>query len=274
MQERHKDHKAYFDELAQTTREFIIGYVGKSVALTPQTRVLEVGCGEGGILLPFAELGCQVTGVDLSERKIANARSYFDENHQVGTFYRSDFFALPLPEKEEEKYSLVIVHDVFEHIEQPYKQPFLERLKLFMRNDGIAFIGFPGWQMPFAGHQQVCSSYLSKIPFLHLLPLSLYQKILTKKETEGRVKDLLSIRRSKVTIESFERLVKATGFQVKDKKMWFINPHYKTKFHMVPVRVIWPFSKVPYFRNYYTTAAWYSLMKATEADQPSFKSSK
>jgi len=30
------------------------------IMLTPDTRVLEIGCGEGGNLLPFAEKGCNI----------------------------------------------------------------------------------------------------------------------------------------------------------------------------------------------------------------------
>lgn len=35
--------------------------------------VLEIGCGDGGNLLPFAELGCNTTGVDLSTGRIKDA---------------------------------------------------------------------------------------------------------------------------------------------------------------------------------------------------------
>lgn len=262
MQERHRDRKTYFTELAQTSREYFVDYVGKAIALTPQTRVFEIGCGEGGNLIPFAEMGCQVAGVDLTFSKVENANRFFEESHLTGSFLYGDFFKMPVPESEEEKYDLVIANDVFEHIEPPYKQQFLERMKLFMREGAVAFIGFPGWQMPFGGHQQICRSSLSKIPFLHLLPLKTFTKVISKRESEGMVKELLSIRRSKVTIESFAKLVDAAGLQVKDRTMWLINPHYKAKFHLIPIREIWPFTRIPYFRNYYTTAAWYLLSKS------------
>ena len=32
--------------------------------------ILEIGCGDGGNLLPFTELGCNTTGVDLSAGRI------------------------------------------------------------------------------------------------------------------------------------------------------------------------------------------------------------
>lgn len=260
MQERHFDRRVYFTELANTSREYFVGYVRKTKPLTPQSKVLEIGCGEGGNLMPFAEIGCEVTGIDINGTKINNARQFFEEHHQSGTFVVSDFMKVQPPSNEMEKYDLVIVNDVFEHIEQPYKLPFLKHMMLFMRTDAVAFLGFPGWQMPFGGHQQMCKGNLSKIPFLHLLPEKQYVRLLAKKgESEGTINELLSIRRSKVTIESFENLIDTLGLKVKDRTMWFINPHYKQKFHLYPVREIWPFTALPYVRNYYTTTVWYLL---------------
>lgn len=62
MQQRHHNRRQYFCELANTAREFYLDYLCPYVSLTPEMRVLEIGCGEGGNLLPFAEAGCTVTG--------------------------------------------------------------------------------------------------------------------------------------------------------------------------------------------------------------------
>ena len=84
MQERHQNRKQYFTELANTSRNFYLDYLRSEISLTAQTRVLEIGCGEGGNLLPFAEIGCQVTGIDLSETRIEQAREFFAEADALG----------------------------------------------------------------------------------------------------------------------------------------------------------------------------------------------
>ena len=63
MQKRHTNRERYFEEQAQTTRNYYIPYIKEYTGNLPN-KVLEVGCGEGGNLLPFAELGCDVIGID------------------------------------------------------------------------------------------------------------------------------------------------------------------------------------------------------------------
>ena len=65
MQKRHQDRQCYFNELANTSRSFYIDYVKQFISLSSSTHILEIGCGEGGNLLPFAELDCKVTGIAL-----------------------------------------------------------------------------------------------------------------------------------------------------------------------------------------------------------------
>ena len=60
MQQRHLNRKQYFCELANTAQTFYMEYLNTYIKLTPDTRVLEIGCGEGGNLLPFAEKGCHI----------------------------------------------------------------------------------------------------------------------------------------------------------------------------------------------------------------------
>ncbi len=70
MQKRHTDRKMYFRDLEITSKEFYISYLSDFTELTPKSRILEVGCGEGGNLVPFAQLGCRVTGIDIAECRI------------------------------------------------------------------------------------------------------------------------------------------------------------------------------------------------------------
>lgn len=77
MQQRHIDRFSYFNELAMTSRDYYINYLEKFITIERGMNILEIGCGEGGNLLPFAEKGCNVTGIDRSAERISQAKDYF-----------------------------------------------------------------------------------------------------------------------------------------------------------------------------------------------------
>ena len=264
MQKRHQDRQQYFNELANTARKYYIDYLQTYLTLTPHTRVLEIGCGEGGNLLPFAEAGCQVKGIDLSETRIQQACSFFEAAGQQATFACENFITADKPATEEERYDLLLIHDVIERIEQPYKHDFLSHLHPFLKRGGIVFVGFPAWQMPFGGHQQIVQGFVSKLPFVHLLPMNLYTRLLRASgQRERDISELQSIKRSAMTIEHFEELCSETGFTPIKRTLWFINPHYEQKFNLRPRRLNKVIGRIPCLRNYCTTSAFY-LLKAKQ----------
>jgi len=260
MQQRHQNRKQYFRELAGTAREFYLDYIQSSLPLAHETRVLEIGCGEGGNLLPFAEAGCSVTGIDISQRRISEAQTFFAECSQKGKFVCQDFTLVQEPKTEDERFDIILVHDVVEHIQPSRKRAFLSHVKSFLKEKGLVFVGFPAWHNPFGGHQQISVGFASKLPFIHLLPRPLYHALLKiSGATPDSIGELMGIRDARVSVELFERLAEETGFVICRRTLWLVNPHYKQKFHLRPRR-LWPFfACIPYLRNFYTTSAWYLL---------------
>lgn len=262
MKSRYVDRERYFNELAQTSEDFYVDYVGRYASCGEGCRVLEVGCGEGGNLLPFARRGCYVAGIDLSRKKIENARLFFGQRGVKGDFECADFLR-SAPLREGGAYDVVLVHDVIEHIEPGMKDEFMARVRFYMKDDGIAFFGFPAWQMPFGGHQQICSSVLCRIPFVHLLPSWLYGPYLRAfGEPSARVDELLSIKRSRMSPEKFERLCRRQGLEVAERTLWLISPHYRAKFGLKPRRLSKPLSCMRWLRNFMTTSCFYIVRPA------------
>jgi SAM-dependent methyltransferase len=69
-----RDYAARFDELAATGAD-VHGEASFCAALLPAgARVLDAGCGTGRVAIRLAELGYEVTGVDLDESMLAVAR--------------------------------------------------------------------------------------------------------------------------------------------------------------------------------------------------------
>ena len=255
MQERHKNRTLYFRELAQTSQKYFIPYIGQFKPLGQDCRILEIGCGDGGNLLPFAQMGCYTLGVDIEEGRIADARKFFADCGAKGDFIASDVFLL---KELQGSFDVIICHDVIEHIGD--KRRFLSLLPQFLKRDGIVFMSFPAWQMPFGGHQQICRSrVLSHLPFVHLLPKSFYRLLLKVfRESDACIKELMSIKETRTPIELFERILKAVGlFTTKDRILWFVNPHYETKFRLHPRRLPRCLGAIPYVRNFFTTSCFY-----------------
>lgn len=260
MQSRHTDRERYFQELVETSRKYYIGYVKKHKPIDETIRILEIGCGEGGNLLPFAELKASVLGVDMSGERIKQAEAFFQNSGTEGTFRCVDFLMMPLPSSTE-LFDIILVHDVIEHIEPHLKKDFISRIKLFLKEEGIIFFRFPAWHMPFGGHQQICrSSICSKVPFTHLLPTVLYKKYLSVfNESNSCIEELLSIKRSRMTIEKFETLCRRLGYKVLDRTLWFINPHYEVKFNLPSIKLNRVFTYLYYLRNYLSTSCFYII---------------
>lgn len=258
MQKRHTDRLQYFRELAQTSERYFMPYIKNFLDIDKPISVLEVGCGDGGNLLPFAKRGDEVVGVDISVNRINGAVSFFEHENIKARFICTDMLKLG---EYKGYFDLIICHDVIEHIDN--KSEMLSKIEFFLKPSGFLFIGFPAWQMPFGGHQQIChNKLLSIMPFYHLLPGSIYKFILSLGgESKECINELLSIKNTKITIEVFEKLIAKTSFKIVDRCLFLINPHYEVKFGLKPRCLASVFSQMPYVRNFLSTSCFYILKK-------------
>lgn len=258
MQERHFDRLSYFNEQALTTKKYVIPYIQDICNVNTNTTVLEIGCGEGGNLKPFVELGCKrVVGVDMNKGKIDNAKVFFNE---ISNANNLELIVKDIYNAEDiGKFDLIIMRDVLEHIYDQEK--FMTHVKRYLKPNGKFFLGFPPWQNPFGGHQQMAhNKWVSKMPFIHLLPYNLYRFVLKKAgEPQGRIDDLIEIKDTRISIEKFERIIKKAGYHKEKRTFYFINPNYEIKFNLKPRVQTKLISSIPFFRNFFITTNYYVL---------------
>ncbi|MBQ7192549.1 MAG: class I SAM-dependent methyltransferase [Paludibacteraceae bacterium] len=258
MQERHRNRLLYFNEQALTTERYVIPFIEEVFPLRDGLRVLEIGCGEGGNLKPFIDRGFTCMGIDINSKQIENACTFFSEHPHKDrlTLLAQDIYDWT----DHPQFDLIMLRDVIEHIHN--QERFMSFLTTFLAPRGMVFFGFPAWYMPFGGHQQICQSVLSKTPFIHLLPTTLYRGLLRLfKENDSTIDELLEIKQTGITLERFERIVKANNYQIMKREYWFIQPNYEVKFHLTK-RAVWPVLRsIPYLRDFYTTAGYYCLTK-------------
>ena len=271
MQERHKDRTIYFAEQEYTTKKYVIPFINDFLPINSDTTVLEIGCGEGGNLKPFLDLGCRCVGLDLSQKKIELGKQVF-ENHPNNSnleLFVENIYEVVVEQEEkrrEEKrrelspFDLIILRDVIEHI--PNQAKFMEYVKQFLKPDGKIFFAFPPWHNPFGGHQQIAYSKISLVPFIHLLPKGLYRAILHFFEGDNFlaetnstiVEELMDIKETGISIEKFRKILQQSNYIIDKEVLYFINPNYEIKFKLKPRQLFRILGLIPYLRNFYTTA--------------------
>lgn len=260
MQKRHTDYERYFRESEETCQKHYLPYLWEHIPFVIQgSNVLEVGCGLGGNLVPFGRMDCSVSGVDIDPLSIEWANKLFPKYGLNGTFTCCDIHDY----KDTNSYQLIMLHDAIEHI--PDKKRLMLRLRELLDKDGVLYIAFPAWCMPFGGHQQVArTKFVSRCPFIHLLPRSIFVWLLRRLgEPESAIKDFLGIKHTRMTIQAFQRLCNETGFEVVNRRLYFINPHYEKKFGLKPRKLWGLIACLPYIRDFFSTSCHY-LIKMKE----------
>ncbi len=220
-------------------------------------RVLEIGCGEGGNLKPFLDRGCVCTGVDLNGPQIERAKEFFagHPHEDQLTLLHADIYDVS---PDENQYDIIMLRDVIEHIHN--QERLMHILPRFLKPHGVMFFAFPPWMMPFGGHQQICRSRLSKVPYIHLLPRRWYGRLLHRfGESDKCIEELQEIKETGITIERWERILHTEQLPILRRELYFINPNYEVKFGLRPRRSLPVFRRIPYLRDYYVTAAYYLI---------------
>ncbi len=259
---QHKDDRVRFDQQVENSRSYVLPFIEQTHKIGQGTRVFEMGCGEGGVLLPFAERGCYCLGVDLNEIRTDLAKEFLSAEIAEGKMqflyknvYDKDFY-----EQYKGSFDIIILKDVVEHL--PEQEKFIPYLAEFLKPGGQIFFGFPPWYMPWGGHQQLCESKLGMMPWYHILPKSIYKGMLKLfGENDGIIRELMEVYDTRISIERFERIIRNSGLQVKKKQHYLFNPIYKYKFG-VNARKQWaPITHIPFFRNFVTTCVYYTVGK-------------
>lgn len=258
----HNDKKRYFEMQAQNARTYIVPFVEKYLPIKAGMRVLEIGCAEAGVLKAFTEKGCITVGVELDESRLELAREFMKEEleKQQISFVSKDIYKVDIEKELKGKFDIIILKDVIEHIH--HQEKLIDWMKSFLNPEGVIFFGFPPWQMPFGGHQQVMTNkFLSKLPYFHLLPMPVYKWVL--KIFKQDVAAFAEIKETGISIERFEKIVQDTGYKVANKKHYFINPIYTYKFGWKPKHQLGIVSAVPWARNFFTTCVYYLIIDSS-----------
>ncbi len=259
----HKDKQTYIKYQYENAKRYVIPFIENKIDLKKGLRVLEIGCAEGGVLKAFIEKGCHGTGVELMPARYEMAIKTLEPEVASGNcqLLYKNIYDVVIGEDIHDKFDLIILKDVIEHIHDQDK--VLHKLREFLKENGSIFFGFPPWQMPFGGHQQIAKSkFLSKLPYYHLLPMFMYKAVLKMfGESKRTIDDLAEIKETGISIEKFERIIKRNNYRILKRTYYLINPIYIYKFGLKAKKQNGIIKKIPYLRNFLTTCMYYLVQK-------------
>jgi SAM-dependent methyltransferase len=107
-------------------------------------KVLEGGCGIGGITLPLASLGCRVRAFDSDETDVESLRRVIDSRgYENVTVTVDDAFEFD----DGEQYDVVVASEVFEHVLDPPRLAAVVKRHLY--SGGVFILTVPNGYGPF-----------------------------------------------------------------------------------------------------------------------------
>ncbi|MFT3704487.1 MAG: class I SAM-dependent methyltransferase [Agriterribacter sp.] len=257
MFEFHTDRRRYFEMQVDNAVKYVIPFIEEKFKINAGMRVLEIGCGEGGVLKAFINKGCEGVGVELDLSRVELAKEYLPEDIASGKLklVAKDIYLSDVEQDFNGAFDLILLKDVIEHIHDQPK--LIGWMKTFLKAGGIIFFGFPPWYMPFGGHQQICKSFISRLPYIHLLPRFMYGGILKWKKEN--VAEMMEVRDTGISIERFEKICKEQGYAIFNKRHYLLNPIYEWKFGWKPIQQFGIIKAIPFVRNFFTTCVYYCI---------------
>lgn len=121
------------DEAQSAKKQHIIG----KLLLEAGQRVLDIGCGWGGLAISIAQAAAvSTTGITLSQEQLAVAKSRARTagvDHRIA-FEGRDYRELTGP------FDRIVSVGMFEHVGRPHYQSFFDKLASLLADDGVALI--------------------------------------------------------------------------------------------------------------------------------------
>jgi cyclopropane-fatty-acyl-phospholipid synthase len=120
-------------------------HIAEKLSIEPGHRVLDIGCGWGGLGLELARTyGAQVHGVTLSKEQLAVAR----ERAQAEGLENRAVFSLTDYRDVEGPFDRIVSVGMFEHVGAPNFQAYFETVRRLLADDGAALIHTIGRRTP------------------------------------------------------------------------------------------------------------------------------
>ena len=248
--------KYYWGYQYNLGKEVIVPYLTSIGAFKPGFKVAEIGSAEGGVLASFVEKGAtEALGTDIIDVRLELGKKI---NEIIGInieFNNHNIVEEEVPEKWSQKFDLVLLRDVIEHLDNT--ETALKNIKKIIKPGGFLYVTFPPYYSPFGGHQHTLNNFWGKLPYLHYLPDSIFNKFISS----GRKNDIVEVKRLRnirLTPNKFKNAFQNAGFSVENKDFYLLRPVYKMKFGLPSLKLS-GLTFLPIVQNVFSMEASYLL---------------
>ena len=234
-----EDYRRYQTDIARTAVLPLVAQAGLGLE---GKRLLDVGCGNGGMTAAWREAGARCVGVDADERRLKGG---------CETLVAGDVRRLPFRDG---AFDVVIAHDCLEHVKDTGDA--LGEIARVLAPDGAAFISFPPFSSPYGGHQQGSRSWVRLVPYGHLLPEALWLAMARRVRYGEMFAGLAHL-----SMGRFERAVGRAGLSVAWSRFYLLRPEaaQRSGYRTVAAPVV---GRIPLVRELLVGGAFYLLRKA------------
>jgi len=250
-----KTKREYWEYQYKLGRDYLVPLFKEWGVKLSESRILDVGCGEGGILHALKDYAdISVIGIDISGSKIIEACLTYPS--KMVQFFPADIQHYN-PNK---KFNLIILRDTIEHLSE--RNRVMEKIGGLLLPGGKVFVSFPPFYSPFGGHQQMLGSFLRYVPWFHVLPVWRFFNWFIGKfdDNPGHLAEMNKIRDNRMSIIGFKELCENSGFEIIRSRYYFSRPSFKIRYGIPVIRSKW-LGRVPVLREIFTTGAFYLLEK-------------
>ena len=141
LDKKHRQYScAYFlkeNESLEDAQQNKINHIIKKLNLKPGQKVLDIGCGWGGMAFELARQSqCEVKGISLSENQIRYCKNKAKELNLDNQVH----FELCDYRKIDDKFDRVVSVGAFEHFGKKFYKTFFNKIKNILNDDGICLL--------------------------------------------------------------------------------------------------------------------------------------
>ncbi len=245
--------KYYWGYQYQLSRDVLVPELIERGAFHPGDSVAEIGCGEAGVLHAFIQAGAtKALGTDIATFRLEIGEKLKKILNLDLTLSEHDILFGPPKEEWRKAYDLVLLRDVIEHLDDAGLA--LKNIRNILKPGGWLFVTFPPYSSPYGGHQHLLKNFWGKFPYIHLLPKSIFLKMIQSGDHPRNIEEVARLKEIRLSANAFLKAAQEAGYEIVREDYYLLRPVFKMKFGLPAIRIS-ALKKLPFVKSFFSLEA-------------------